>query len=427
MATIAGQPLAILGARSLPTPTQTAAVPARRARLDSIDLLRGIVMVIMVLDHTRDFAFATTLHISATDLAQTTPAIFFTRWITHYCAPVFVLLAGTGSYLQRIRGKSRAELARFLITRGLWLVVLEFTVVGLGIKFSFDTHLLGLAQVIWAIGCGMIALGGLIYLPTIAVAAIGIAIVLFHNTLDVFPVYQWQGPSSPGPTAGQAVWLILHGGPFQILPLGHPFPLVVLLYAILPWTGVIAIGYALGALYRLDPRQRRRILFGVGAAVTAAFLVVRAINGYGDPAPWSPQRSPLFTALSFLNTTKYPPSLAYLLMTLGPALLALGWFDQLRPSRWTVPLITVGRVPLFFYLLQWPAAHGLALAAGYLAHKPIDYLFWRFPLTRAPADAGFSLGTTYLLWILAILLVYPLCVWFAGVKRRHRAWWLSYL
>jgi uncharacterized membrane protein len=406
-------------------PATSAVAP--RPRIDSIDLLRGIVMVIMVLDHTRDFAFAGTLHLDPTNLAQTTPAIFFTRWITHYCAPIFVLLAGTGSYLQRLRGKSRPDLARFLVTRGLWLIFLEFTVVDLTIKFSLDTQLLLFAQVIWVIGCSMILLAGAVYLPTAAVAAIGIAIVLFHNTLDVFPTYQWQGPASPNPTFGQALWLLLHAGPFTILPLGHPFPLAVVLYAVLPWFGVIAVGYALGSLYRLDPPRRGRILLGLGTAVTLAFIVVRALNAYGDPGPWSPQRSPLFTALSFVNTAKYPPSLDYLLMTLGPALLALGWFDGLRPSRVTAPLITIGRVPLFFYLLQWPAAHGLALLAGVLAHKPVGYLFWHLARTPAPPDAGFSLGITYLLWILAILLVYPLCAWFAAVKRRSSAWWLSYL
>ncbi len=407
----------------------TSAAPPPRARLDAIDLLRGIVMVIMVVDHTRDFAFASTLHFSPTDLTQTTPAIFFTRWITHFCAPIFVFLAGTGAHLQRLRGRTAPELSRFLLTRGIWLIVLEFTVVGFGIRFAWDTAYPGVAQVIWAIGCGMIILAALVYLPTWVVGTIGVATIVLHNTLDVFPTYGWRGPPSPYPTMWQGIWTVLHGGAFLPLPLGHPFPVIVVLYAVIPWAGVMAAGYAAGAVYALEPAARRRVLLWIGSAATAAFVVVRAINSYGDPSPWAPQHSAVFTVLSFLNTTKYPPSLDYLLMTLGPALLALAAFDQVRPIKLLTPLITFGRVPLFFYLLQWYVAHGITIVASLLAHKPVDYLVWRTlpPPTPGP-DAGFSLSATYLLWLLAIVVLYPLCAWFAGVKRRHRDWsWLSYL
>ena len=412
-----------------PTRPVTSAAPAPRPRLDAIDLLRGIVMVIMVLDHTRDFAFAGTLHFNATDLDHTTPAIFFTRWITHFCAPAFVFLAGMGAYLQRMRGRSAPELSRFLITRGLWLIVLEFTVVGFGVRFAWDTAYPGVAQVIWVIGVGMIVLAALVYLPTSIVGALGVATIALHNTLDAFPVARWTGPPAPYPSALQDIWMALHGGAFLPIPLGHPFPIIVVLYAIIPWVGVMAAGYAAGAVYTLEPAARRRLLLMVGGAATAAFVVVRAINRYGDPSPWATQPSPVFTALSFLNTTKYPPSLDYLLMTLGPALLALAWFDRVRPVNLLGPLITFGRVPLFFYLLQWFAAHGITILASLLAHKPTDYLFWpTLPPPTPPPDAGFSLGVTYLLWFLVIVLLYPLCAWYAGVKRRHRDWtWLSYL
>jgi uncharacterized membrane protein len=420
---------------ALPLPTSASAVPERAVsaapprRLDSIDLLRGIVMVIMVLDHTRDFALAATLHFQPTDLTQTTPAIFFTRWITHFCAPIFVLLAGTGAYLQRTRGRSRAQLSWFLLTRGLWLIVLEFTLVHVGFTFTWDPHFLGAAQVIWVTGASILA--GLIYPPVRVVGAIGVLMIVLHNTLDTIPTYQWTGPGSPSPTPLAALWTVLHGG-WNVLPLGHPFPVVLVVYAVIPWVGVMAAGYGLGALYDRDPDSRQRILTRLGTAITVGFLAIRAINIYGDPAPWSAQHSTVYTVLSFLNTTKYPPSLEYLMMTLGPALLALAGFERLlrspRAAQLVKPLIVFGRVPLFFYLLQWYFAHGLSLALGAVLAKPTGYLFWHFPPTAPPPDAGFSLGVTYLIWLTSILLLYPLCAWYAGVKRRHRDWRvLSYL
>ncbi len=420
----------------VPHPTSAAAAPERvrsaaPPRLDSIDLLRGIVMVIMVLDHTRDFALAATLHFQPTDLTQTTPAIFFTRWITHFCAPIFVLLAGTGSYLQRARGRSRAQLSWFLVTRGLWLVVLEFTLVRMGFTFRWDPNFLGAAQVIWVTGVSMIILAALIYLPARVVGAIGVLMIVLHNTLDRIPTYQWTGPASPSPTPLIALWTVLHGG-WNVLPLGHPFPVVLVLYAVIPWVGVMAAGYWLGTLYDRDAEARQRILIRLGTAITAGFLAMRAINIYGDPAPWSTQHTAVYTVLAFLNTTKYPPSVEYLTMTLGPALLALAWFERLlrsaRAAQLVRPLIVFGRVPLFFYLLQWYVAHGLSLALSTAFGKPTGYLFWHFPFQNPPPDAGFSLGVTYVVWLTSILLLYPLCAWYASVKRQHRDWRvLSYL
>jgi uncharacterized membrane protein len=401
---------------------------APRNRLDSIDLLRGIVMVLMALDHTRDFALAATLQFGPTDLTQTTPLIFLTRWVTHYCAPIFVLLAGTGSYLQRLRGKSVSDLSRFLITRGLWLVVLEFTAVRVLWLFSFDySHYFGMAQVIWAIGCSMIGLGLLVRLPPGVIGVLGLALVSFHNLLDRFPSPFWV-PGMPAPTLDATVWKLLHGAGFTAL--GHPYPILLTGYALIPWFGVLLVGYALGMVYAWDAESRRRFLVRAGIAASLAFIAIRAVNHYGDPSPWSVQRNSLFTVLSFVNVTKYPPSLDFLLMTLGPALIALALFERVNAANWiTRPLITFGRVPLFFYLLQWPAAKGLTLLASVIAHKPTAYLFGQPPLNGPiPADAGFGLGVTYGIWLLAIVLLYPLCVWYAGVKRRHRDWWwLSYL
>ncbi|HZS57921.1 MAG TPA: heparan-alpha-glucosaminide N-acetyltransferase domain-containing protein [Gemmatimonadaceae bacterium] len=396
---------------------------ATRPRLDSVDLLRGIVMVLMALDHTRDFALAATFQMSPTDLSKTTAAIFFTRWVTHFCAPIFVLLAGTGSYLQLQRGKSRAELARFLVTRGLWLVVLEFTAVRCLWLWDFDyAHYLGMAQVIWAIGVSMFALGLLVrWVSPGTLGVIGLVIVSLHNLLDRFPSAFWFPGSGPAPSALATVWKLLHGAGFT--QLGAHGPLLLTGYALIPWFGVMLVGYGLGTVYTWEPEIRQRFLVRAGIAVIIAFIAIRAVNQYGDPVPRDPT-DPRWI-LSFINTTKYPPSLDFLLMTLGPALILLAAFEHIKIA----PLITFGRVPLFFYLLQWPGAKGATFIASVLAHKPTHYLFGQPPLNGPiPDNAGFSLGVIYVLWALVILALYPLCVWYAGVKQRHRDWsWLSYL
>lgn len=395
-------------------------------RLDSIDLLRGLVMVIMLLDHTRDFAHSEMMNFEATDLSKTTAAIFFTRWITHYCAPVFVFLAGTGAYLYGARGRSKRELSRFLFTRGLWLVILEFTVVRAVTWFNFDPHFLGMAQVIWAIGVSMMVLAALVHLPLRVVAAIGVAMIALHNLLDPVKVTQWRGPGTPTPSFWEGVWMAFHQP--GIIFFGEKTYLLMM-YPLVPWIGVMAAGYAFGALYQLQAERRLRILVRLGLSLTVAFVVIRAINIYGDPQPWKTQKDLLFTTLSFLRVAKYPPSLLFLLMTLGPAILALAWFERAGRGPLSRALITFGRVPLFFYILQWIAAHGLAVVAGLVAGQPVA---WQFadPLRKPfpnPGNLGFNLGVVYALWIMGVLLIYPLCRWFAGVKQRRNDWWLSYL
>src|SRR5438128_10837051 len=234
--------------------------PAKRARkrIDSVDLLRGIVMVIMMLDHTRDFVHSGVLLFDPLDLSKTTTALFLTRWITHFCAPVFVFLAGTGAYLQFARGKSKSELSRFLITRGLWLIVLEFTVVRLGAFFNLNPAFLLFLQVIFVIGFSMIVLAALIHLPLKITAGFGLVMIAVHNYFDRFPVKPWQGPQSPVPSWGAKLWMLLHQpGLFPIGP-RFPSPLVFVLYPLIPWIGVMAVGYALGELYTRDPRLRKR-------------------------------------------------------------------------------------------------------------------------------------------------------------------------
>ena len=422
---------------------QTVTSEQAARRIDSIDLLRGIVMVVMMLDHTRDFVHSASFQFDPTDLSRTNVALFLTRWITHYCAPIFVFLAGTGAYLQFARGKSKKDLSRFLITRGLWLIVLEFTLVRLGATFSVDYRFLGMMQVIWVIGVSMIVLAALIHLPLRVIAGIGVAMIALHNLLDRFHVQGWQGPGTAVPSYGAKLFIILHQAnePFPIV--GWPSPVVFVLYPLIPWLGVMAAGYAFGVIYQWDTARRRRLLLRLGSAATVLFIVVRAINLYGDPSRWSQQSTIVFTVLSFLNTTKYPPSLLFLLMTLGPAMLALGWFesslelDDPKPSL-TVGLlprrglrnffVTFGRVPLFFYLLQWPTAHLIAVIVHAAAGKPWRWMFGSLiGVEPPPPGVGFNLAVVYACWLVGVLLLYPLCRWFAGVKARRRDWWLSYL
>ena len=407
-------------------------INAGRQRIDSVDLLRGIVMVIMMLDHTRDFVHNAALQFDPLDLSRTNAWLFFTRWITHYCAPVFVFLAGTGAYLQLARGKSKGDLSRFLVTRGLWLVLLEVTVVRFGVTFSLDIRFLAFLQVIWAIGVSMIVLAGLIHLSTRVVGVFGLLMIVLHNLLDRYPVQPWTGPGSPVPSVTEKLWLILHQqGAFPIA--GFPSPIVFVAYPLIPWIGVMAAGYAFGLLYQQEAARRRRWLLTIGSVATLLFAIIRFTNFYGDPAPWSRQATPLFTVLSFLNTTKYPPSLLYLLMTLGPAIICLALFEkssgaEMRKSSLRAALVTFGRVPLFFYLLQWYTSHVIAIALNFAFGKSVKWLFqtpidWVYP----PGGTGFNLAVVYAAWLAGVLLLYPLCKWFAGLKARRTDWWLSYL
>jgi uncharacterized membrane protein len=415
--------------------------PTRR-RIDSIDLLRGIVMVIMMLDHTRDFIHRDVmLGWDPTDLSKTNVILFFTRWITHFCAPVFVFLAGTGMYLQFIRGKSKGALSRFLVTRGLWLIVLEFTWIRICVTFNVDYRFLGMMQVIWVIGVSMIIMAALIHLPLRLVGAFGILMIASHNLLDGIHFQGWQGAESAVPSYGAKLFMLLHQA-FEAFPVvWWPSPVVVVIYPLIPWVGVMAAGYAFGAVYQWDVQRRRQLLVRIGSAMIVLFIVLRAINHYADPSHWSRQNSIVFTILSFLNTTKYPPSLAYLLMTLGPALVALAWFESdnnshrslSQPrgfvSRLRGALVTFGRVPLFFYLLQWPTAHFISVILHWATGKPVAWMFRSAvdAFSPPPPGVGFNLLVVYLSWIAGVLLLYPLCKWFAGVKARRRDWWISYL
>jgi uncharacterized membrane protein len=409
-------------------------VPLKPERLESIDLLRGWVMLLMALDHVRDF-WSERLLLDPTDLNTTTVGIFLTRWITHFCAPVFIFLAGTSAFLAGTRGRSRSELAWLLFTRGLWFAFFEVTVNRALWMFNYDLQHHG-AGVFWAIGWGMVVLAPLVYLPVPVVALAGVALIVSHNLLDGVQAEQLGLP--------QWLWTILHqpgdctlvrapGWLWDIVPSpGHvPGEDDITFgtgYCLIPWTGVMAAGYGFGALL-LFPRARRRwLVAGLGIVVTLAFLLLRGWNQYGDPRPWQAQASLPWTVLSFLNCTKYPASLLYLLMTLGPALLALALFDRpLGPLGRRI--VVFGRVPFFFYVLHIPLIHGGAVLCDWLRFgwSPLAHNGPWFRPEDIPANYGVSLPVVYLVWIGVVLLLYLPCRWFAGVKSRHSNWWLSYV
>lgn len=408
----------------------TVAAPSRQ-RIDSVDLLRGLVMVIMMLDHTREFSHWASFQFDPADITKTYPALFATRWITHFCAPVFFFLAGTGAYLKRTRGASTAEVSRFLWTRGLWLVLLEITVVRIGITFSVDYRFLGPMQTIWALGWSMVVLAALIRLPVRVIGAIGVLMIGLHDLADGVKAATWSAPGSPVPDAASKLWMVLHQvGAFPIA--GWPSPVVFIQYPLVPLIGVMAAGFAFGTVYEWTPEARRRLLLRVGLATTALFLVLRALNEYGDPSPWAVQTSAAMTVVSFFNTSKYPTSLMFLAMTLGPSLLFLAWAEARERGAIGRALVTLGRVPLFFYIGQWYVAHGFSWLLHRATGRPTTLLFFDIDQLGPPEPAllartGFPLWVTYVAWIAGVALLYPLCKWFAGVKARRRDWWLGYL
>jgi uncharacterized membrane protein len=379
-------------------------------RLTSVDALRGVVMILMALDHVRDFFGVP--GVSPTNLAQTTVPLFLTRWITHICAPTFFLLTGTGAFLSLGR-KSIPELSRFLFVRGVWLIVLEVTVIRcVGFQFNFDYQVTMLV-VIWALGWAMIVLAGLVWLPAPVILTFGVVMIAGHNLLD-------------GIRSANPIWVMLHSPGFVV---NRPGFVIFAPYTLIPWVGVTAVGYVFGRIYRWSPERRRAFLLKAGLGLMAVFVVIRTINVYGDPAPWSTQASAAMTIVSFLNVTKYPPSLLFLLMALGPALLILRALDSGTP-RLLAPALVFGRVPLFYFLLHLPLIHLIAVVVCYWQNGAIYWMFQSpnlgaYPFT-APPGWGLSLPAIYLLWVLVVVMLYPACRWFASVKRRRTDAWLSY-
>ena len=386
--------------------------PATRlARLTSVDTLRGIVMIVMALDHVRDFFGVP--GISPTNLAQTTVPLFMTRWITHICAPTFFLLTGTGAFLS-LRKKSVVELSWFLLTRGLWLVFLEVTVIRcLGFQFNFDYQVTMLV-VLWALGGAMIALAALVWLPLWLIATIAIAMIAGHNLLD--------GIRSANPW-----WVLLHQPGFVF---NRPGFVVFASYPLIPWIGVTAAGYVLGQIYSWSSEKRRGFLLKTGLGLVVAFIVLRTWNIYGDPVQWAPQNSFGLSVVSYLNATKYPPSLLFLLMALGPSLLILRALDRGVPV-WLQPSLVFGRVPLFYFVLHLSLIHLLAVIVCYTQNGSAHWMFespnlGAYPFTPPPGW-GLSLPVIYAIWVLVVAMLYPVCRRFAALKQRRNEVWLSYL
>lgn len=390
-------------------------------RVLAIDALRGAVMILMALDHVRDFVHRAAMVSSPTDLTRTTAVLFLTRWVTHICAPVFMFTAGMGAFLWWHQRHTRSQLSTFLVTRGLWLVVLELTVMRLAYDFDVSLRDPVLLLVLWVLGACMIGLAAMVWLPPRALAGVSLAIIVLHNVLDRVQASQFGG--------GAWIWNLFHQpGAFRVAG-----TLVIVGYPVVPWIAVMALGFVVGRVFLVDASLRRQRLIVAGTVSTLAFVAIRALNLYGDPVPWSQQQGAVATMLSFLNTTKYPPSLAFLLMTLGPGTLMLAAFDRptLKPTH---PLVVFGRVPLFYFVVHFFAAHVVAAVLAWLRYGRAAWAFMFHPVPSmgGPADLfppafGYDLWVAYLVWVLIVLALFPACRWFARIKSSRRDGWLSYL
>jgi len=395
----------------------TASTKTNTLRIESIDLLRGLVMIIMALDHVRDYFHSDAFINDPTDLSKTSVVLFFTRWITHFCAPTFMFLSGTSAYLVGAR-KGKKYLAKFLLTRGLWLIFLEMTIINFAWFFNPSFPVIDFI-VIWALGISMLILAALIYLPLTTLAIISLVIVFGHNLLD--------GINVSGDGASAFLWSFLHKQNI-FFESDHTY---FIGYPIIPWFAVMALGYCVGKFYTADydAAKRKKLLIRLGAGAIALFVVLRFVNVYGDPSQWSAQSTPVFTFLSFIKVTKYPPSLLYLLITIGPGLLFLAYTENAK-SWLSAQIKMIGRVPMFYYILHLYLLHIAALIATYFCG-----LTWKSMILDAWVSFdpklkgyGFSLGVVYMVWIGLVIILYFLCRWYDRYKKNHsHQWWLSYL
>jgi uncharacterized membrane protein len=381
-------------------------------RIRSIDVLRGIIMVIMALDHVRDFY--TNVPFDPLDLSKTSPLLFFTRWITHFCAPTFIFLSGVSAYLSLAKRSTNNAAAIFLLKRGLWLLLLEFTVIGFGWMLDIGFHTI-LAQVIWAIGCSMIFLSLLLFLklkPQI-IGLIGLVFIFGHNALD-----QVKAESLEGFKLG---WMILHEQGFYQL---NSYQSVFMVYPLVPWIGVMAAGYYFGTLFQLEPPVRRRLFFRTGLGCIALFILLRGFNSYGDPFPWQIQEIWWKNILAFIRCQKYPPSLLYLLMTLGISIVARALLER-ADNKLTRFFTVYGRVPFFYYIPHIYLIHIsqviIAFSLGFTMQDLIN------AFQGNPGRWGFDLPVVYLVWVIVVLVLYFPCRWFMKLKQRRKDWWLSYI
>ena len=375
-------------------------------------------MIIMALDHVRDFFHVTAATDSPTNLLTTTPILFFTRWITHFCAPTFVFLAGISAFLQGQK-RTKKELSIFLMKRGFWLILVEVLIVTLGWTYSPFYSIL-ILQVIWTIGISMIILGILIWLPANVILTGGLLIIFFHNLLDYAEI------SRHGRVG--ILWELAHHGNFTSITL-VPNHSALIVYSFLPWTGIMMTGYGMGRLFtgNVDSVIRRKILFVVGFSLILIFILLRLMNNYGDSSPWIRQQNSLFTFLSFINFSKYPPSLDYIAVTIGTAMLSLALLDRVSNNTFSFARV-FGRVPFFFYIVHIYFIHALTVIFFLLEKYPAkDIAFQKLPFMFRPDRFGFSLPVVYLIWISVLLILYPVCKKYNQYKSRHTYWWLGYI
>lgn len=390
-----------------------------KQRIQSIDILRGLVMVIMALDHARDYFQLGVLSglNDPTNLETTTPILFFTRFITHFCAPIFIFLAGTSGYLYSLK-RSKKELSKFLFTRGFWLIVVEIVIINFIWWFDTSFGFINL-QVIWAIGLCMIIMSLLIYLPNKIIIAFGLVMVFGHNLTD--------GITAEGNSLFSVFWYVLHQPHFFQISENH---FLSIMYPILPWVGVMALGYCFGRLYSsgYNTELRKKWLLWLGISTTALFFILRIINIYGDPVPWSIQNGISYSVISFLNVTKYPPSLAFLLITLGPSFLFLYAIERIR-NRTTNFFLVFGRVPFFYYVFHLLVIHifamiGLVITGG----KWKLMILSEMPTSGHLSEYGYNLWVVYVVWIFLIAILYPICKKYMLYKKKNKdRWWLGYL
>lgn len=380
-------------------------------RLSSIDFLRGLVMVIMALDHVRDYFWD--VRFDPLDLEQTNGALFMTRWITHFCAPIFVLLAGLSAGMMAGR-RTTAELSRFLLTRGIWLIFIEFTVITFGWTFQSITTFT-ILQVIWAIGVSLVVMSALVWTPRWFIVSFALIVVFGHNLLD-FGLFPAPVPLNTfGP-----FWHALHNVVFT-LDLGVP---TIVAYPIIPWIGVMPLGYILAGIYKMEATKRQQLLVRIGFSAIILFVLLRVINIYGEPNLMVAQKDMLWNFFAFINVTKYPPSLLYLLITLGPGLIVLSYAEKWR-GRFVNWMVVFGQVPFFYYVIHIYVIHLAALAAA-----EYQGIGWRALMQDSfsyPPEYGFSLPVVWMVWFILVVALYPICKWFADIKKRKKYWWLSYL
>ena len=407
---------------AVPQSTPSAVAPTGRVRIESIDLMRGAAMILMAIDHVRVF--------SGIPAGGPTPGVFFTRWITHFCAPAFIFLAGTSIFFY---GKKHKDVSRFLVMRGVWLILLELTFLRVAWTFNFDFRHYEMAGVIWVIGCCMILMAAQSKLPASIVGIIGAVIIGAHNLMDPHMGVLLDGMDT---NRFSGLWKIAYvgffAGPILFGPNG---PNLIVLYSIIPWIGVMAAGYAFGTILTMEPARRDLLCLVVGLSAVALFLVLRGFNLYGDPRPWHATSQshngspPMPATLSFLNTTKYPASLCFLLMTLGPIIALIPLVENLHgPIARRIKVF--GRVPLFYYLLHIPLIHGLALIVSKIRLGIVSpWLFANHPMGNPEPPPGYtwSLPLLYLIWGIAIVILYFACRWFSDFKRARNDWWLKYL